>query len=70
MAKKSESMENMKDLSPEERRAQMDKFKDEMEEWAKENGIDLTFIGGFGKGGHSMGKFKMMMKINPSVTPG
>jgi hypothetical protein len=47
----------LKDLTPEERKAQMDKEKAEIETWAKENNIDPKYItpgfGGLGfRGGH------------------
>lgn len=45
--------EGMRDLSPEERKAQMEAHRDEMHNWAEANGIDLEAIGplgGFGKG--------------------
>ena len=55
-------METLKDLTPEQRRTEMEKIHEEMKAWAGENDIDFPFIG-FGRGfhmgmkmGHWMGK--------------
>ena len=55
-------MEALKDLTPEQRRTEMEKIHEEMKTWAEENDIDFPFIG-FGRGfhrgmkmGHWMGK--------------
>ena len=55
-------METLKDLTPEQRRTEMEKIHEEMKTWAEENDIDFPFIG-FGRGfhrgmkmGHWMGK--------------
>lgn len=37
-------MESMKDKAPEERRQAMQKEREEMEAWAKENGIDMSLF--------------------------
>jgi len=51
--------EGLKDLSPEDRRAQMKEFRGEMKDWAEENDIDMRDIApkdGKGKrGGKGMG---------------
>lgn len=41
---------SLKNLTPEERKSQMDAKKAELESWAKENGIDVQYL--FGFGGH------------------
>jgi len=54
-------MEELQDLSPEERKQKMLEFRDQLKDWADEQGIDLPLIGpltgGFGHG-HGMG-FRM-----------
>ncbi len=57
MADKESSWETYKDMTPQERRAAMQAKHDELEAWAEKNGIDLDFLGGFGRkmgmhGGH------------------
>lgn len=43
----------MQNKTPEERKTEMKNKKAELETWAKQNGIDLQYIMGFGfKGGH------------------
>lgn len=50
-------IESMKDLTPEERRTKMETNRGELEAWAKENGIDLQYALGFGRGmGKAMGR--------------
>jgi hypothetical protein len=60
IAKKAEMQTNhqeFKDLTPEEKQAKMAAYKEEMEAWAEENGLDLSTLhmlggghhGGFGK---------------------
>lgn len=49
--------DKFKDLTPEERKAQMDKHRTEIEAWAKENGVDAKYLMmkmGHGKGGPGM----------------
>ncbi len=47
---------SLEGLSPTERRAKMDAKRTELENWAKENGIDLKyFMGGMGKFGGGRG---------------
>ncbi len=50
------SMLELKDLSPEERKSKMKEIHDEFEKWAEEQGIDLPLMGhfkmGFNKGFH------------------
>lgn len=52
-AEREANRETIKNLTPEQRRAEMQEHKSEMEAWAKENGIDMSlFFGGMGsKGG-------------------
>ena len=53
LAKKSEMIDRMKelkDLSPEERKEQMQETREEMKAWAEENGIDPSFCNGKGPG--------------------
>jgi hypothetical protein len=42
------NMGSRKDLTPEERKAEMEEHRNEMQAWADENGIDLSLIGGLG----------------------
>lgn len=51
-------MKNFKDKTPEQHKAAMDKQRTELEAWAKENNIDVQYLGPFGgKGfGHGMKK--------------
>lgn len=49
----------MKDKTHEERRAARDAERQELESWAKQNGIDLDYLGGFG---HRMGMRGEWMK--------
>lgn len=43
--------ESMKDKTPEERKSQMEAEKKSLEDWAKQNNIDIRYLrGGFGKG--------------------
>jgi len=56
--------QSQKSMTPEQRKAAMDKERSNLEAWAKEQGIDLSLIKGFGRGmghgfGHGMG-MKMM----------
>lgn len=47
--------ERFKDLTPEERKSQMEAKKAELDAWATENGIDSTYLlGGFMGKGHFM----------------
>jgi hypothetical protein len=39
---------DMRDLTPEQRRTQMETKREELETWATQNGIDPQYIGGFG----------------------
>jgi competence protein ComGC len=43
--------DSMKDLSDEERKTKMDEKRTELENWAKENGVDLTKLKGVLMGG-------------------
>jgi hypothetical protein len=51
--------DSLKDKSPEERRAAMQSLRTELEQWAKDNGIDTKWLKGFVvkgfKGGHGHG---------------
>jgi Spy/CpxP family protein refolding chaperone len=49
----------LKDLPQEERRAKMQESKEEMKDWAEENGIDLSILGGLG-GRHGKGFGKVL----------
>lgn len=48
--------ENHQNLSMEERKAEMEKRRTELEQWAKDNGIDVKYLmmgpGGMARGGH------------------
>ena len=62
-AEREENHESMKDLSDEERKAMMDEKKTELEEWAKEQGLDIAdlrgILGGHGGPGGHMGGPRM-----------
>jgi len=48
-----ENVESWKNLTPDERKSQMEAKRTEMENWAKENGIDLQYFHiGIGMKGH------------------
>lgn len=47
-------METLKDKTPEERRAIMEKHRTELEAWAKANNIDPQYVGMFGMKGKGM----------------
>lgn len=49
-ANRQQEMQDMKNKTPEERRAAMNAKKQELENWAKQNGIDLQYLFPFGKG--------------------
>lgn len=50
--------DELRDLTPEERRAKMEARRSELEAWAKENGIDIQYVVAFGKGrGIGMGRW-------------
>lgn len=53
-AKRETNKDNFKNLTPEERKTQMESKKAELDAWAKENGIDPTYLmpAFGGKGGH------------------
>lgn len=54
------SSEARRAMTPEERRADRQKHRDEMKAWATANGIPDSFLGmgdGMRKGGHGMGQF-------------
>lgn len=58
-----QSLEALKNMTPDERKSQMEAKRTELEAWAKENGIDPTYlIGGMGRGGH-----RMMGKMNGNI---
>ncbi len=44
------TMESFKDMTPQERRTAMEKKRIELESWAKEQGIDTTYLFGIGMG--------------------
>ncbi|OGH07543.1 MAG: hypothetical protein A2171_01475 [Candidatus Levybacteria bacterium RBG_13_35_9] len=49
------NMESWKNLTPDERKSQMETKRTKMQTWAKENGIDMQYFlgsGGFGPRGH------------------
>jgi spore germination cell wall hydrolase CwlJ-like protein len=51
MQKEMQTMrDQMKDKTPEERRALMETKRVELEKWAKDNGIDLQYLKPFGPG--------------------
>ncbi len=49
-AQREAEKDTWKDLTPEERRAKMEARRSELEAWAKENGIDVQYVLGFGRG--------------------
>ncbi len=61
LAKKTEtaqSIEALKDLPPEERRGSAEELRDNIIEWAQENGLDLRFLMGPEHKGHGMSLFQ------------
>lgn len=56
-SKREEKMESMKNMTPEQRKAAMDSEKTELENWAKQNNIDIKYLFG-----GDMGKWGMKMK--------
>lgn len=50
--------EELAGLGCEERHTKMQEIQQELKAWAEENGIDLRFVGGFGRGGFMMGPHK------------
>jgi Skp family chaperone for outer membrane proteins len=54
-------METLKDKTPEERRAVMEKRRTELEAWAKANTIDPQYVGMFGMRGQAKGMRGGMM---------
>ncbi len=54
-------MEKIKNMTPEERKSQMEAKRKELDDWAKQNGIDpeYLFLHGFGKEGGHKGFFMM-----------
>lgn len=54
-SKRESEHDSFKDLTDDERKAKMDAAKAELDQWAKDNGIDLSKLGGVlmgGPGGH------------------
>lgn len=47
--KREKDFANWQNLTPEQKREKMQTQKDELEAWAKQNGIDLQYFFGFGK---------------------
>lgn len=61
MAKHKEIQQKMQNLTPEQRKANMETNRKLLEDWAKQNGIDPQYVyGGIGKFGHRQGMGKMM----------
>lgn len=64
-ASRQSNMGNMKNLTAEERKTVMEKQKSDLESWAKEKGIDIKYITGFGfgmKGHGGPGRFGVPQK--------
>ena len=59
-ANKQSNMEKFKSMTPEERKAVMEKERADLEAWAKQNNIDLSIL----KFGHGMGMGRGMMKMH------
>lgn len=55
-AKRLSDWESWKDLTPEQRQTQRETQRTELEEWAKKNNIDASYLGGFGMGMGGRGK--------------
>ncbi len=53
--------ERSKEMTPEERKAEMEKTRAELEAWAKEQGLDLSAIGGLFFGHHKGFGFRKMI---------
>jgi hypothetical protein len=56
-AERQAHMDAMKNMTPEQRKAEMEKHRTSIEQWAKDNNIDSKYLYfGYGKGmGHKMG---------------
>lgn len=54
------NFEELKNLSPQERRAKMQKRREDLEIWAEKNDIDPSYLFGFGKGQ----KMRMRMEMH------
>lgn len=55
VANRQSSFDKLKDMTPDERRAEMQKQKDALDAWAKQNGIDPQYLfPGFGMGMQGM----------------
>jgi hypothetical protein len=52
--------DELKNMTPQERKAKMQKRRDELENWAQQNDIDPSYLAGFGKG-HKM---RMRMEMH------
>jgi ribonuclease BN (tRNA processing enzyme) len=56
-AKKLEQIQNWKTMTPDKRRSAMNSHREEMEDWANKNGIDLSYVldtNGYGRIGKGM----------------
>ncbi len=60
-ANRETEMAALQNMTDEERRAAMEKKRTELENWAKDNNIELQYVMPFGKGGHG-GKMKFIYK--------
>lgn len=57
--KRQTEMQSMQSLSRDERKAAMDKQRTELEQWAKDNNVDVTYLfGGLGDGPRGPGGFR------------
>jgi hypothetical protein len=56
-ANRERNHESFTSMTPEERRAVMEKQRDALKQWADDNGIAVQYLFGFGRGGHMMRGF-------------
>lgn len=64
IAEHTQEMAKFQTMTPEERRAERLKERAELEKWASDNGIDISYLFGFGKGGMHKGGRRTMMGNN------
>lgn len=55
-ASRQQNMDALKNMTPQQRRDEMNKKRQELDDWAKQNGIDKMYLFGvFGRGGRGFG---------------
>lgn len=66
MSQMRSTMKNFKNMTPAQRKAQMQTERQTIENWAKQNNINLQYLRPFGPGMRGFGRFG---KLHPSPTP-